>query len=203
MGQTLSRVRVFVAVGAGDELRQAAIAVRRSVEAQLNLLALEVPRVVWVVPASLHVTLRFLGEQPEARVRALVASISEPFDLAPFTLAWHGLGAFPSPRRPRALWLGVAQGARELGRLESQVAARLGGLTPGEESSTAAPFHPHLTIARIKVDNPRIDWPALLEAAAPPDVTSRVDRVSLMRSRGLPGGEGYEEIAQGWLSKRG
>lgn len=195
-------MRVFVAVGVGDELRRAAIAVRRSFDAQFNALALAPPRLVWVVPASLHVTLRFLGEQPDDRVGELIAALSEPVDMAPFTVEWHGLGAFPSPRRPKAIWMGVARGARELGALEAEVARRLGDLLPGEAQSAAGPFHPHLTIARLKVDSPRVDWPAVLAAATPADVTSRVARVSLMRSRGLPGGEGYEEIAQGWLSGR-
>jgi len=195
-------MRLFVAVGVGEELRRAALTVRRSVEGQFHTLGSAPPRIVWVAPASLHITLRFLGEQPDERVAGLVAAVSEPFDVAPFTIAWHGLGAFPSTRRPRAVWVGVRRGAGELGRLESEVAARLGTLAPGENPAQAAPFHPHLTIARVKTDAPHVDWPAVLAAAAPPDVESRVERVSLMRSRGLPGGEGYEEIGQGWLRGR-
>jgi len=195
-------MRLFVAVAVGDDLRRAAIAVRRAVESRLNELALTPPRIVWVVPTALHVTLRFLGEQPDERVPSLVTSLSEPFDEAPFTIGWHGLGAFPSPRHPRAIWLGVARGARELGGLEAEVARRMGGLMPGEDPQQAGPFHPHLTIARVKVDNPKVDWATLLASSAPADVTSRVDRVSLLRSRGLPGGAGYEEIAQGWLRGR-
>ncbi|HQZ38992.1 MAG TPA: RNA 2',3'-cyclic phosphodiesterase [Vicinamibacterales bacterium] len=195
-------MRVFVAVGVGDELRRAAIAVRRSVESQFSALAIEPPRLIWVVPSSLHVTLRFVGEWPDERGGALAAALGNPFDVAPFTLAWHGLGAFPSTRRPRAIWMGVARGARGLGALEAEVARRMGSLVPGEDPAAAAPFHPHVTIARVKVDNPKVDWPATLAAASPADVITRVERVSLMRSRGLAGGEGYEELAGGWLVGR-
>ncbi|MDH4063507.1 MAG: RNA 2',3'-cyclic phosphodiesterase [Acidobacteriota bacterium] len=195
-------MRLFVAVGVGEALGRAALAVRRSVESQCSQLAMAPPRIVWVLPASLHLTLRFLGEQPEERVPALVALVAKPFDAAPFTIAWHGLGAFPSTRRPRALWLGVRRGARELGWLESELAGRLGALLPGENADQAPPLHPHLTIARIKTDHSHLDWPAILNAATPSDVESPVDRVSLMRSRGLPGGQGYEEIAHGWLGGR-
>ena len=66
----------------------------------------------WVRLDGLHVTLRFLGPTLEDKVEAVggavraVAAVSAPFDVR---LA--GAGAFPSPERPRALWLGVEDGA--------------------------------------------------------------------------------------------
>jgi 2'-5' RNA ligase len=105
-------------------------------------------------------------------------------------------------RRPRVIWAGIGDGAGPLGQLEAEVARRFGGLLPGERPETAAPFHPHLTLGRLKVDNPAADWPTMLEAAAFPDIQSSVGHVSLYHSRGLPGGVGYEEIGRGWLEGR-
>jgi RNA 2',3'-cyclic 3'-phosphodiesterase len=195
-------MRLFVGVGVGDEMRTAASSVRRAIDMQLGRLHGEPPRVVWVLPAALHITLRFLGEQPDALVPSLVEALQEPFSVAPFSIRWHGLSAFPSVRRPRAIWVGVGDGAGPLGRIESELARRFGMLLPGERPEQAKPFHPHLTLGRVKTDHPRADWPAILEAAAFGEIRSAVTCVSLYRSQGLPGGAGYEEIGRGWLEGR-
>lgn len=192
-------MRLFVAVSVGDEVRAGVVRARASLEQALQRLKVDPPRLVWAVPRGLHLTLRFLGEQPDDRVAGLIEAAGEPYPVRPFTLAWHGLGAFPSPRHPRAIWLGVRAGARELGHLESEVARRFGGWLDGEIAGEARAFHPHLTVARVKTDSRAVDWPAVLAAAAIADVSSPVAHVSLFRSRGLPGGEGYEEIARGRL----
>ena len=196
-------MRLFVAVTVGDEVRTAVAAARRTIEVRLADSRGEAPRLVWVAPSSLHVTLRFLGEQPDAQVPAIVEAVQEPFDIEPFTVTWQGLGAFPSPRRPRAIWVGVKRGAVGLGLIEAEIARRFGQLLPGEQPDEAVPFHPHLTIARVKTERPGVDWPAVLEAAAFGDVPSRVEHVSLLRSRGLPGGMGYLEIGRGRLEGNG
>lgn len=192
-------MRLFVAVTVGDEVRAAVTAARRTIEQQLSAIGGPPPRLVWVAPSALHVTLRFLGEVPDDRVPAIVEAVQEPFVLAPFQVAWLGLGAFPSTRRPRAIWVGVREGAAALGLLEAELARRFGTLLPGERPDAATPFHPHLTIARVKAERPGVDWPAVLQAAKIDEVRSRVDHVALLRSRGLPGGVGYEEIGRGRL----
>ena len=100
----------------------------------------------WVRLDGLHVTLRFLGPTLEERVEGLgiavraVAAASPPFDVR---LA--GAGAFPTPERPRALWLGVEDGAAELTALAARLDAELAplGWPPDER-----PFRAHLTLAR-------------------------------------------------------
>lgn len=192
-------MRVFVGIEVGDEMRARVQAARRTIETELSRLAVEVPRIVWMKPAALHVTLTFLGEQPDARVGELIAELGKPYAQTPFPVSWRGLGAFPSPRRPRALWVGATDGVRELGALEREVAERLGRLLPGEAQTAPSPFHPHVTIARVKTDGQGVDWPALLAAVDISGLTTAVTHVSVFRSRGLPGGEGYEEIGRGPL----
>lgn len=100
----------------------------------------------WVRLDGLHVTLRFLGPTPDEKVDAVgravrtVAAASAPFDVR---LA--GAGAFPTPDRPRALWLGVDDGATDLGDLAARLDAELApmGWPPDER-----PFRAHLTLAR-------------------------------------------------------
>ena len=193
-------MRLFVAIAVGDQVRAAAARARDRIEAALQQQRSEPPRIVWVAPAGLHLTLRFLGEQPDTRAPALVAAIEPPLAIAPFTVTWRGLGVFPSPRQPRVIWIGAGDGARELGLVEREISRRIGGLLPGEDDSDAKPFHPHLTLGRIKTESRQVNWPAILASGAVDDVSSPVTHVSLYRSRGLPGGAGYEELGRGLLT---
>ena len=189
-------MRIFVAIAAGAELRARIESARRVIEAELAQRARDIPRILWVKPAALHVTLAFLGEVPDADVATLGQALAAPYALPPFTVRWHGLGAFPSPNRPRALWVGVADGARELAALERAVARRLGRPAAGD---AGPPFRPHVTIGRVKTEGREVPWPAILAAADVSGASQRVAHVSLFRSLGLPGGEGYQEIARGAL----
>ncbi len=192
-------MRLFVAVPAAEALCHDVAAARRVIESHMSRVRGEAPRVVWVQPQSLHVTLRFIGDVADDRVPAIVEAVQEPFAIAPFTLSWRGLGAFPSVRRPRAIWIGVGEGATGLGQLESALAERLGGLFANERPDRAAAFHPHVTVGRVKMDNPAMDWAAAIGAVAVGAHPSTVAHVGLYRSRGLPGGLGYEEIGRGRL----
>ena len=50
----------------------------------------EPPRIIWVTPEGLHLTLRFLGEQPDERVPAIIAAIREPVPIADLREIAHG-----------------------------------------------------------------------------------------------------------------
>jgi 2'-5' RNA ligase len=103
--------------------------------------------VAWVPAGNLHLTLRFLGEQPETAVAGLVEALEDAARLTPpFSLALHGMGAFPGLERPRILWVGVAGGALEVRALQARVEAALGARGFGNE---ARPWHPHLTVGRV------------------------------------------------------
>lgn len=172
-------VRLFVAVDVGD-------AVRREVSRVVTMLAQKLeaakkpPKVVWVKPGALHVTIRFLGEVATAEVDRLQTLLAPPIAMAPFTVQWRGLGTFPDNRRPRAMWLGVIDGAAQLAALEAEVSRRLAGDQAFELGERA--FLPHLTIGRVKMAGEGIDWPKLLHAVEIRQARSHVDRVTLYRS---------------------
>lgn len=94
---------------------------------------------------QLHFTLAFLGETPKLD-DALAAGASSQA-LPPFEVELSGRGAFPGMSRPRVLWLGVGQGAREL----TAVAERLcGALRERGFTLEDRPFRPHLTLGRVR-----------------------------------------------------
>ena len=116
----------------------------------LQALRRALPTARWVRPEGIHVTLKFLGEQPETLVAALDREVPAALQrLAPVTVKLEGGGFFPNPRRARVAWVGgEAEGLVEWARTLDVVAARLG--IPPEQR----PFSLHLTLARL--DHP---WP--------------------------------------------
>jgi RNA 2',3'-cyclic 3'-phosphodiesterase len=173
-------MRVFVAVDVGDAVRREAMRVVATLSGKLEAVKTP-PRVAWVKPAALHVTIKFIGEVEEPEVERLQELLAPPIEMPPFELAWRGVGAFPSPKRPRALWLGVINGAAPLARLEAEVSRRLAGAKAVELDDRA--LLPHLTLGRVKMAGEGVDWPKVLKAVEVKDVTSRVDRVTLYRSQ--------------------
>ena len=181
-------MRLFVAVDVGDAVRREVARVVSSLSHTLEA-AKTPPRIVWVKPAALHVTIRFLGEVPDGEVPSIVSALTPPLTMAPFGLEWRGLGAFPGPRQPRALWLGVVSGGVPLAQLEAEVSRRLAGEHTSELAARA--FLPHLTIGRIKMPGSGVDWPKVLQAVEVRHVQSAVARVTLYRSELTQFGPNY------------
>jgi 2'-5' RNA ligase len=172
-------VRAFVAVDIGDEVRREVTRVVSTLTAKLEAVK-KPPRVAWVRPHALHVTIKFLGELDPSDVERIQDLLAPPIPMEPFQLDWRGIGTFPSNRHPRALWLGVINGAAPLARLEAEVSRRLAGERAVEIEDRA--FLPHLTIGRVKMAGEGIDWPKLLQAVEVKRASSTVDRVTLYRS---------------------
>lgn len=145
--------------------------------------------VKWVEPSNLHLTLKFLGPVHASRVPAVLEALTAVEALCPFMVRLVGLGAFPRPRGARVLWVGVEEGARELGDLARVVEK---ALEPLGFVGEGRPFSPHLTIGRLRT--PAYD--AELEVAL--DRKSRVEvgrqhvhSVGLMESTLRPQGPVY------------
>jgi 2'-5' RNA ligase len=157
--------------------------------------------VSWVGTDNLHVTLKFLGDVEDQRTEEIGASLSAAVaDIDAFDIALRGLGAFPTPVRPRVIWAGVGAGEGSLAAIANAVERRL---APLGFPADARGFSAHVTLGRVR--EPRRD-PALTEAlarAASLDLgASRVDRVVLMRSQLSRGGARYSELAVASLSVR-
>jgi len=184
-------MRVFVAVDVGDALRREAARVVAALAEKLAA-AKAPPKVAWVKPAALHVTIKFIGEVDDARVGGLRAMLVPPIELAPFEVQWRGIGTFPNHRHPRALWLGVVDGAAQLARLEAEVSGRLAGA--GAITLDDRALLPHLTLGRVKMAGKGVDWPKILQACDVRNVTSRIDRVTLYQSTLSTIGPNYTEL---------
>jgi len=101
------------------------------------------PDARWVRPESLHITLKFIGEQAPERVEAITERLRR-VESSAFAIRSGGYGFFPTAKAPRVFWIGIHAGpelAELAGRIDVAV-AELG--IPREDR----PFSPHLTLAR-------------------------------------------------------
>jgi 2'-5' RNA ligase len=179
--------RLFVAVPLGDESRQAVARLMASLGAppdggrNPDPAAPPAARLRWVRSANLHLTLRFLGATAPAAVPALEAALDRTAQTcAPFAARIAGAGAFPSPARPRAVFLRVGEGAAGLAALADRLSKELAaaGWPPGDR-----PFAAHLTLARSDgVPGASAAVAALSAAAARLEAGWLVDRIVLFES---------------------
>lgn len=184
--------RAFVAVGLDE-------ATRGGIGALVEQLRPLCRAVAWVPPENLHLTLKFLGEQGEARLADAAHALEEAALAQPaFAAHLHGLGAFPGMEQARILWVGLAEGALEARALQARVEVAFEARGFPRESR---PWHPHLTIGRVF--DPR-RWrreasPALREAIARASGRGfgrlHVARVMLMRSDLSRAGARYRPLS--------
>lgn len=187
-------MRLFVAVEVGDAIRDEVTRVQTLLGDAIAAVTTP-PHVAWISSLALHLTLRFLGEVDEAAARRLSVLLAEPFRIAPFDVEWLGLGAFPSHRSPRTLWIGVGKGAHELGELEAELSRRI-----DRGPVVAEPFHPHLTVGRMRTPGVDVNWTQLFQSITVRGVRSRVNRVTLYRSALGPRGPNYTGLAHASLT---
>jgi 2'-5' RNA ligase len=181
-------VRLFVAVGIPE--RQ-----KRSVEKAVQALRLAIGDAGrWVPRENWHATVKFLGEVPDARlseVRALTGRAAAAS--TPATTALTGVGAFPSLGRARVLWVGLSDDGGRLAALASALEEGLGHAGFRRESR---PLHPHLTLARLRV---QVAVGRVLEEAGPFGFDREpfaVGSVALYRSRPGRTGSVYEVVGE-------
>lgn len=154
----------------------------------------------WVKDSNLHLTLKFLGNQPSEKIDALIPALvrGNP-PLQPFRITTNKFGAFPGRQRPRVFWLGINAAPQDaLADLRSWIENSLEPL--GFEKETK-PFRPHLTLGRSKIPE---DFSTLWEYIAQhpfPPFSFEVNRFVLMRSILKPTGAEYRVLQKFSLQK--
>jgi RNA 2',3'-cyclic 3'-phosphodiesterase len=134
-------VRAFVAL----ELAPEAVTHAAGMQSALRARGL---RLRWVRPQNMHLTLKFLGEIPQADCAAVGRAVALAGQgAAPLKLTLQGLGVFPGIRRPRVLWIGLGGQTEALGQLFARIEDELAGLGFDREIRG---FQAHLTLARFK-----------------------------------------------------
>jgi 2'-5' RNA ligase len=155
-------------------------------------------RIKWSPPANLHVTIRFIGEWPEARLPDLHAALSALPGHPAIPIQIRNLGFFPNPRSPRIFWAGVEAGP-DLAALAAETDRALDSLGLPPEGR---PYSPHLTLARIKDPVPLQPLSEAIAALPSLDFGSfTAAAFFLYSSRQGPAGSVYTKLAEFPLSK--
>lgn len=134
-------IRAFIAIELPEETRQRLAAMQEQLKQART-------GVRWVNPGSIHLTLKFLGNIHPAQVEDIALAVAQEVrDQPPITLGAAGLGAFPSRRKPRVIWIGMEGEVQRLTRIQARVDNALEPLGFVREKRS---FQPHLTIGRVK-----------------------------------------------------
>jgi 2'-5' RNA ligase len=173
-------IRSFVAVPLPPDLQARVFEAAKELASVLPSQRLRWTRKV----ENLHVTIKFLGPTPEARLVALGQALERELVRLPrFRLQLHRMGAFPSARYASVLWAWADDVDRGLGTVTEAVE------TIGEQLSFARERRPmtgHVTLGRAKGGG--VDASAALDAFVDREFGSlRVDEIHLYESR-LGGG---------------
>ena len=158
------------------------------------------PDVAWVPESRIHLTLKFLGEQPDAAVAPLAQAMRAigQSHIAPM-MRVGGIGAFPNFRRPRVVWIGVEPEPR-LELLHHDIEVACDGL--GYEID-GRPFRPHLTLGRIKTHGDVVRIRALSVAAKKVRFTDEFPVVGIDLKQSVLGADGPAHTTLSTASLRG
>jgi len=179
-------IRSFIAIDLPEETRKAL----EDIQKELKQCGTGVR---WLKPGSIHLTLKFLGNIHLAQVEDIALAVAEEVrDQPPITLGAAGLGAFPSRRKPRVIWIGMEGEVQRLTRIQARIEDALEPLGFVREKR---PFQPHLTIGRVK-DRRRLQ--PLVEAMATLDMepfnSFDADEIILYKSDLRPTGAIYTKL---------
>jgi len=122
-----------------------------SLVALLDELGRSGARLKLVRPENLHTTIAFLGDVPDDATSRLSGALDEAVKgTPPLAMRLRGVGAFPSAKRARVVWCGVADPA-PLAALAARARERLAAAGfAGDEKD----FRAHVTLARSTQDAP-------------------------------------------------
>jgi RNA 2',3'-cyclic 3'-phosphodiesterase len=190
-------MRTFVALDIDD-------AVRERLKRFMDGIRGFAPDARWVRPESLHVTLKFIGEQSTATVEQ-IKSVLSAVPIKAMDLDFRGYGFFPGPKAARVFWIGIA--CQQLGALAMAVDEATSVLGIVQEDHA---FSPHLTLARRgggsgvpharRGDGPNKTFQLLQEKLAalpaPEFGTMTTREFFLYESQLLRGGARYTKIAR-------
>ena len=92
-------MRIFVGIDLDPQVRSR---IERLIEGVQGF----APDARWVRPESLHITLKFIGEQPPERIAPITESLRQ-IKSNQIEIHFAGYGVFPAAKGPRVFWIGI------------------------------------------------------------------------------------------------
>lgn len=194
-------IRAFLAVELSQGLRAELATVQQELKHKIEPEMKRDTRISWAQPASIHFTIKFLGNVDEQVIDPLLVAVEQAIGgQIPVNVPLERLGAFPHPQSPRVLWVGPSESwergaeARRVAEIHGAIEQACEGLGFLRETR---PFSPHLTLARIRVGERHIGV-ALAKGGVLDRTLSlgalAVELVVLMKSELKPTGSVYTKL---------
>ena len=191
-------IRAFLAVELSQELQAELAIVQQELKRIIEPEMKRDTRISWARPASIHLTIKFLGDMDEQVIDPLLVAVERAMEgQTAMNVPLERLGAFPRPYNPRVLWVGPSENweqgaeAKRIGEIHGTTEQACEGLRFLREGK---PFSPHLTLARIKMGERHVGA-ALAKAGVLDRPLSlgwlAVESVVLMKSELRPTGSVY------------
>lgn len=127
----------FIAIHLPEELQQLLSKWQQIVKEHLSYKQ-------WPHMEDLHVTLKFLGEVDDNRLKQLRHELQEVNNIPAFDLEVGGIGMFGNPKKPRVIWSGV-KGDPVLSSLQQTVEECCLRINYERENRE---YRPHITLAK-------------------------------------------------------
>jgi 2'-5' RNA ligase len=188
MNEPQKMLRTFIAIDLTEEVRQ-----RITKHIETLKAASPEAQATWEKPGKAHLTLKFLGNVKQQRVESIISAVARAASgIGRFSVEIGEAGAFYSRGKPHVLWLGVADQSERLARLYSAVERELEGLGFPKEKR---PFHPHITIARLKKPEGAKQLASEHKTLGFETAELPVSEVLLIESEMGPGGSTYRTLS--------
>lgn len=154
--------------------------------------------VKWVKVENVHLTLKFLGEVAEEKIKDISGILDGiASEYSKFDITLSQIGAFPKLDYPRVVWVGIEGNSAALKEIAAKVDE---GCTKIGFEKEKRPFSAHITLGRVRSPkNKRELKEAIVNLSITP-LTSSVDELVLYQSVLTPQGPVYTKIHKSKLS---
>lgn len=117
------------------------------IQAIQNHLKGKYPKLKWVKPNNIHLTLHFLGDIEQEKLSSLIDIATRQLkNIQALQLSLGDIGVFPNYYKPRVIWLALCGDMQPLIKLYQQTEAMIYEIKHPIQTKS---FSPHITVARV------------------------------------------------------
>jgi 2'-5' RNA ligase len=187
-------MRLFCAIELPDDVRHKISEYSEQIRIRLPGISAS-----WTRETNFHLTIKFVGDVAEKRVADLSDAASRAAgEVTPFTIRIAGNGVFPQRNSPRVIWIGIDDPTGSLKLLHARLdeESEIAGF--GRESR---PYHPHLTLARIRNNKNSIALKELLQSNPFETIEIEVSELCVIKSELSSKGSRYTVLTRHRFAK--
>jgi 2'-5' RNA ligase len=190
----LEKIRTFIAVNLNTEIKEGLASLQ-------NILNIPESKIKWVEKDNLHLTMKFLGYMSLEQTVLIKTELKEIASrYSPFIIKLSSnIGAFPTYKMPRIIWVGIKEGVNQLKELYNSIENNLSNKGfPREDKD----FSGHITIGRVKFIRDKTKFIQILKRIEVNNFSQDVSSIDLMESKLTPSGPIYNILAKFPLLKQ-